>query len=84
MIAGNDRNSCSLPSGAVLGEVANDAKLPVGEERSALIDQFVSAFIEELYKPDGTAMATADGESNGPVSATFTPGETPGLSDARL
>jgi hypothetical protein len=69
---------------AVLNEVANDVKLPAGEERSALIDQFVSAFIEELYKPVGTTRATADGEFNGPAASEgFTPGETPGLSDAR-
>jgi hypothetical protein len=67
-----------------LNEVANDSKLPVGEERSALINQFVSAFIEELYKPTATTRATTDVESKGTVPAAFTPGETPGLTDARL
>jgi hypothetical protein len=65
-----------------LNDVANDAKLPLGQERSALMDRFVSAFIEELYKPDGKITIRMDGESkeSGPIA--FTLAETPGLSDA--
>jgi hypothetical protein len=65
-----------------LNDVANDAKLPLGQERSALMDRFVSVFIEELYKPDGKITTRMDGESkeSGPIA--FTPAETPGLSDA--
>ena len=65
-----------------LNDVANEAKLPLGQERSALMDRFVSAFIEELYKPDGKITTRMDGESkeSGPIA--FTPAETPGLSDA--
>jgi hypothetical protein len=65
-----------------LNDVANEAKLPLGQERSALMDRFVSAFIGELYKPDGKITTRMDGESkeSGPIA--FTPAETPGLSDA--
>jgi hypothetical protein len=67
-----------------LNDVANEAKVPLGQERSALVDRFVTAFIEELYKPDGKITTRMDGESkeSGPVA--FTPAETPGLSDAHL
>jgi hypothetical protein len=65
-----------------LYEVANDVKLPIGGERSAVIDRFVSAFIEELYMPQGTTRTGADGESNGSGAAAFTPAGTHGLSDA--
>jgi hypothetical protein len=67
-----------------LNDVANEAKLPLGQERSALMDRFVSAFIEELYNPDGKITTRMEGESkeSGPVA--FTPAETPGLSDAHL
>jgi len=67
-----------------LTEVANDARLPIGGERSAVFDRFVSAFIEELYKPQQTTRTGADGESKGSGPVTFTPAETHGLSDARL
>ena len=67
-----------------LNDVANEAKLALGQERSAVMDRFVSAFIEELYKPDGRIATRIDGESreSGPIG--FTPAETPGLSDAHL
>ena len=67
-----------------LNDVANEAKLALGQERSAVIDRFVTAFIEELYKPDGRIATRIDGESreSGPIG--FTPAETPGLSDAHL
>jgi len=67
-----------------LTEVANDARLPIGGERSAVFDRFVSAFIEELYKPQRTTRTTSDGESNASGSAAFTPAETHDLSDAHL
>ncbi|MGZ3330488.1 MAG: hypothetical protein ACXWMQ_00635 [Gemmatimonadaceae bacterium] len=65
-----------------LNEIANDARLPLGGERSAVMDRFVSAFIEELYKPQRTARTSADDESNGSGPVAFTPAETHGLSDA--
>ena len=65
-----------------LNEVATEAKLPLGQERSALIDRFVSAFIEELYKPDGKITTRMDSESRESEPIAFTPEETPGLSDA--
>jgi len=46
-----------------LNEVANEAKLPLGQDRTALLDRFVSAFIEELYNPDGKITTRMDGES---------------------
>jgi hypothetical protein len=67
-----------------LYEVANDLKLPIGGERSTVIDLFVSAFIEELYMPQKTTRTGADGQSNGSGPVTFTPAETHGLSDAHL
>ena len=69
---------------SALNDVANEAKLPLGQERTTLMDRFVSAFIEELYKPDGKITTKMDGESkeSGPIA--FTPAETPGLSDAHL
>jgi len=67
-----------------LNEIANDARLPLGGERSAVFDRFVSAFIEELYKPQRTARTSPDGDSSGSGPVTFTPAETLGLSDAHL
>jgi hypothetical protein len=67
-----------------LNDVANEAKLPLGQERSALMDRFVSAFIEELYKPDGKITTRMDSESKESGRIAFTPAETPGLGDARL
>jgi hypothetical protein len=69
---------------SALNDVANEAKLALGQERTALMDRFVSAFIEELYKPDGKITTRMDGESkeSGPIE--FTPAETLGLSDAHL
>ena len=66
---------------SLLSEVANDAKLSLGEERSAL---FVTAFIKELYKPQGTIETPAAGESRRSRWAGLTRAETPDLSDARL
>jgi hypothetical protein len=66
-----------------LNEIANDARLPLGGERSAVMDRFVSAFIEELYKPQRTPRTGADDESNGSGPVAFTPVETHDLSDAR-
>ena len=66
-----------------LNDVANDAKLPLGQERNSLMDRFVSAFIEDLYKPDGST-TRLDGESKESGAIAFTPAETPGLSDAHL
>lgn len=68
----------------MLNEIANDARLALSGERSAVMDRFVTAFIEELYKPQGTIGPPADVESSGPRSVEFTPAETPGLSDAHL
>jgi len=67
-----------------LTEIANDARLPLGGERSSVFDRFVSAFIEELYKPQRTTRTSTDGESNGSAPAGFTPAETHDLSDAHL
>jgi hypothetical protein len=67
---------------SALNDVANEAKLPLGQERSALMDRFVSAFIEELYKPDGKITTRMDGESKESGPVVLTPAETPGLSDA--
>ena len=67
-----------------LNDVANEAKLPLGQERTALLDRFVSVFIEELYKADGKITTRVDGESKESGSIAFTPVETPGLSDAHL
>jgi len=69
---------------ASLNEIANDARLPLGGGRSAVIDRFVTAFIEELYKPQGTTRTVADDKSSGSGPVTLTPPETHGLSDARL
>ena len=68
----------------LLNEVANDARLPLGGGRSAVIDRFVTAFIEELYKPQRMTTTIADGESNGSGPVALIPAETQGLSDARL
>jgi hypothetical protein len=69
---------------SALNDVANDAKLSLGQERSALMDRFVSAFIEELYNPDGKITTRMEGESKESGPVPFTPAETPGLSDAHL
>jgi hypothetical protein len=65
-----------------LNEIANDARLPLGGQRSAVFDRLVSAFIEELYKPQRTTSTSTDDESNGSGPVPFTPAETHGLSDA--
>jgi len=52
----------------LLNEVANDARLPLGGGRSAVIARFVTAFIEELYKPQRmtTTMLMANRTGRGP------------------
>jgi hypothetical protein len=67
-----------------LTEVVNDAKIPLGDERSALIDRFVSVFIEELYRSEAPTRMTADGDSRGQEASPTTLPKTPDLSDARL
>ena len=67
-----------------LNRVANEAKLPFGADRRALINRFVTRFIEELYTPEGTSGTGAPGDSRRTGPVAFTPAETPGLSDARL
>jgi hypothetical protein len=67
-----------------LTEVVNDAKIPLGDERSGLIDRFVSVFIEELYRSDAASRMAADGDSRGQEATPTTLPKTPGLSDARL
>jgi hypothetical protein len=69
---------------AALSEAANEVKLPVGEERSALLARYVSAFIEELYSVRAPTRTVPDADSNGTGPVTFTPTETHGLSDAHL
>ena len=67
-----------------LTELVNDAKIPLGDERSALIDRFVSVFIEELYRSDAATRMTADGDPRGQEAPLTTLPKTPDLSDARL
>jgi hypothetical protein len=67
-----------------LTEAVNDAKIPLGDGRNALIDRFVSVFIEELYRSEAATSMTVDGDSRGQeVPLTKLP-RTPDLSDARL
>ena len=67
-----------------LTELVNDAKIPLGDERSALIDRFVSVFIEELYRPEPANRKTVDGDSREQEASLTTLPKTPDLSDARL
>jgi hypothetical protein len=69
---------------ASLTEVVNDAKIPLGDERNALIDRFVRVFIEELYRSDAATRMIADGDSREQEASPTTLPKTPDLSDARL
>jgi hypothetical protein len=66
-----------------LTEAVNDAKIPLGEERTAIVDRLVSVFIEELYGANAGTVATAD-DSREREASLPTPPKTPGLYDAHL
>jgi hypothetical protein len=68
---------------ASLQDAANDAALRNGTERNALIDRFVSVFIEELYRAEVRNSLTDDGERRRKPETGAMPTRSPDLSDAR-
>ena len=67
---------------ASLNYAANDAHIPPGPERTELLDQFVSCFIEEFYALAGRK--TVEDGSGGHTTARIpTPSRTPSLADVR-
>jgi len=67
---------------ASLNYAANDAHIPPGPERTELLDQFVSCFIEEFYAL--AAKITVGDRSGGQATARIpTPSRNPSLADAR-
>jgi hypothetical protein len=68
---------------ASLQDAANDAALRNGTERNALIDRFVSVFIEELYRAEVRNSLTDDGERRRKPESGAIPPRSLDLSDAR-
>jgi hypothetical protein len=67
---------------ACLHEAATQAGVPVGLDRNALIDRFVTAFIEELYRADSGTGASGDGAHHTKGGKEATRGNNPNFSDA--
>lgn len=67
---------------ASLQDAANDAALR-STERNALIDRFVSVFIEELYRAEVRNSLTDDGERRRKPETGAIPTRSTDLSDAR-
>ncbi len=64
-----------------LTEAANDANISPGPERTRLLDQVVTLFIEELYRlSDGTAVGQGDGRQ---IASRNSIPRNPGLNGAR-
>jgi hypothetical protein len=65
-----------------LTEAANDANISPGPERTRLLDQVVTLYIEELYRAsEDTVDGSRDGRQLGPRNSI--PSRNPGLNGAR-
>jgi hypothetical protein len=63
---------CVIAFKSVLSEVANEASIPLGRERSHLLERFVSVFIEEMYRTASPG-AVEDGDCRGKTASAITP-----------
>ena len=68
---------------ASLNEAANDANIRHSPERNDLLAQFVSVFIEELYRVAAERRTFGDGDGRRAAPRNFIPSRNPSLSDAR-
>jgi hypothetical protein len=71
---------CVVAFKSLLAEVANDAGIPLGRERSHLLERFVSVFIEEMYR-SASPGANEDGDCRGKTTRGVIPAgsrESPG------
>jgi hypothetical protein len=68
---------------ASLNDAANDAHIPPGAERTELLDQFVSCFIEELYGALAGKETVGDGSRGRTTARIPTPSRNPSLADVR-
>jgi hypothetical protein len=63
---------CVIRFKSFINETATDIAMPLGRERTNLVDRFVSLFIEEMYAVDARR-ATLDFESRGNQEGLATP-----------
>jgi hypothetical protein len=68
---------------ASLNYAANDAHIPPGPERTELLDQFVSCFIEELYGALAGKETVGDASGGRKTARIPTPSRNPSLADVR-
>ena len=64
----------------LINEAATDVGIPLGRERAALLERFVTLFIEEMYAAEAEA-AMDDADCRGKATSGFIPGgsrELPG------
>jgi hypothetical protein len=66
---------CVIAFKALINEAANEIGMPLGRERSNMLDRFVSTFIEEMYRMEGQRGGDDDSRAttaspNLPASAT--------------
>lgn len=86
-VAGDRRKrpeQCVVAFKSLFNEAANEIGIPLGRERSSMLDRFVSTFIEEMYRMDAQRGGDDDGRAttaspNLPGAATPTEDrESPG------
>jgi hypothetical protein len=73
---------CVVAFKSLLAEVANEASIPLGRERSHLLERFVSVFIEEMYRTASPG-ASEDGDCRGKTAGGIIPAGSRELPGAR-
>jgi hypothetical protein len=74
---------CVIAFKSFVNETANELAIPLGRERSSLIERFVTVFIEEMYRAE-MQIATEDVNCRGKTQSSAIPGESRESPGARL
>ena len=74
---------CVVAFKSFMHEAANEIAMPLGRDRSALLERFVTLFIEEMYAAD-MEIATEDVNCRGKTPGSAIPAESRELPGVRL
>src|SRR3982751_1146740 len=74
---------CVVAFKSFMHEAANEIAMPLGRDRSALLERFVTLFIEEMYAAD-MEIATEDVNCRGKTPGSAIPAENRELPGVRL
>lgn len=66
-----------------LNEAASEAGMPLGRERTKILERFVSLFIDEMYRLEAPEPVD-DTECRGKAASGIIPAESRGLPDAQI